>query len=261
MNKFAAIALLALVALVSANDEADLQKETGLLLGKEKLFSSYCMSSRAAIVEDLGNRASETSSGIFNAFFGAANEIADEVLTVEKKAIEELSRQIQESTGVQVTDEPLPEDQIQALIEAGKREIQSKGTFGRVVAGAKTAASVVVNAANTALFVRLAHLRSKMNAGLMIKGIFNTCQQVSEYEQRLESDLAAAKASLKSENTEAEIQSFIDAVTVPGLNCYTTKFVSRLNAFCQLFDAASTPFFKMLGVSPKVAQAIDQQRA
>lgn len=261
MNKFVAIALFALVAAVSANDDAELQKETGLLLGKERLFSDYCMSSRAAIVQDLKSRASDASSGIFTAFFGAANEIADETLTVEKSAIAELSKQMTEATGTKVSDEPLPEDQIQALIQEAKKEMQAQGTIGRVVTSTKTAASVIVNAANSALFVRLAHLRSKMNAGVMIKGIFNTCKQVNEYEQKLEADLSAAKESLKSENTEAEIQSFIDTVTVPGLNCYTTKFVSRLNAFCQLFDSASTPFFKMLGISPAVAKAIDEQRA
>lgn len=244
------ITLVAAAACCSfALDASEKDKEIGLLLGNEKLFSHYCLNEREAIIRDIKSRAAEKSSAVFEIFFGAATEIADEVMTVEKKAVEEFAKEIQ-TPSEKVDDGPLPEEKIQLLIEAGKREIQAKNNvLGRLVAATKSVVGpVLYNTANSAIFVRLAKARSLMTANTLLKGIVQTCDQVAEYEVRLEQDLDQAKEQLKAENQLEEVQKFIDAVTVPSLKCYTTKYISRLNAFCELFKNGATPFMKMLGL-------------
>lgn len=278
MIKLVALALIGLVGGSAAFNE-ELEKETGLLMGNEKLFSNYCMDSRRYVVADFKAKASESSSAIFNAFFGAATEIADEVLKVERQAVEELSKKIAWGNEVSQAqgqaeghlpeepedDEPLDEDYVRALMEDGKRALAASRTSSptsravcNLVASTMTAAQVMINAANSALFVRLGKLRTLMNGGNLVKGISHTCQQVAEYERKLESDLEEAKVALKGDHSEPEVQRFIEKVTVAGLKCHTTKFISRVHAFCELFKEGNGAFFKMLGLSPQYANTIKE---
>lgn len=242
-----AIVSAASLTAVSANDE---ESEVGLLLGHEKLFAPFCLSARRFVVDDIKQRANDQSSGLFKEFFGAASEIADEVLTVEQRAVRELTNQLA-IPEAPVSDEPLPEDKVQALVEEGKRKIagQPSGLLGRMVVAGQTAGSVLYNAANSAIFVRLAKARTRLSSQSLFGGIVSTCSQVNEYEQKLVADLAAAKEQLVSENQEPEIKKFIESVSVPSLKCFTPKTVSRLNAFCELFKNGSAAFMKMLGLN------------
>lgn len=258
MNKFAAIALLACVAtLVRAQAEGEVEvenpAEVGLLMGHENLFAPYCLKARSYVIDDLRARANDKSSFIFSTFFGATSEIADEVLNVEKRAVEELAKQVAEPD-TPVSEEPLPEDKIQALIEEGKREIKNRSPLGRIAAASYSAASVLVNVANSALFIRLGKARAQMNANQLLRGVLNTCNQVAEYEHELESRLESAKAEL-GDSAEPEVQQFIAKVSVQSLNCHTTKTVTRIHAFCDLFKNASGAFLKMLGMNGAKFQA------
>lgn len=251
--KFLAIvlALATCQLLASAQSEVDIEREAGLLLGNEKLFIPFCVSSHDYVINDIKQRANEQSSIMFKIFFGAANEIADEVITAEKSAVESLAKQIQ-NPEQEISDAPLPEERIQALVEEGKREIQSQGNaIGRMFAATKAASQVLFNTANSALFVRLAKARAEIQGSSLLKGILNTCNQVNEYEIKLEADLEGAKKAIKAENSQPEVQRFVDSMTVPTLKCTTPKFIARLNAFCEIFKHGRAPFMKMLGLHPK----------
>lgn len=298
MNRLGAIALFVVavvgVRLASADhSQLELKQETGLLKGDERLFSGYCMSSRAYVNGDVSRRARETSAALFNAFFGAAAEMGDEILTVERQAVEELGKKLavdyktpqkdsrqQEANdddddgrkmtdNQRVTDEqrPMRVDEIRALLEDSKRALRdSQGpssgvgrALGRLVATTMTAGQAMMQAANSALVVRLARLRSMMDAANLSKGIASTCQQVAVYEARLESELAATKLSLSAERAdEPELQSFIDKVSLSKLNCHTTKLISRLRGFCELLKTGGAHFFKMLGISGELPQTVDR---
>lgn len=247
---FVIVALAVACSAASALDQAEEDKEIGLLLGNERLFAPYCLNERVAIITDIKSRAAERSSIVFEIFFGAATEIADEVMDVERQAVQEFAKEIQ-NPSEQVSQEPLPEDKIQALIEEGKREIQAKSNIvGRLVAATKNVVGpVFYNTANSALFVRLAKARSLVNAGTLLRGIVQTCSQVAEYEAKLEADLIKAKEQLKTENSSDEsMQKFIDSMSLRQLKCYTSKYVTHLHAFCRMFKDGSAPFMKMLGL-------------
>lgn len=231
---------------------ANSDSETGLLLGDERLFSDFCKDQRDYVLGDLKQTVRETSAQMFRAFFGQFNGIADEVLDVERQAVEELSKQM-EFPDTPVSDGPLPEDQVAALIEEGKRTIASKTdvTYG-LKSATQAALSAIYSTVNSAIFIRLAKARSAFSAQTFMQAFEQNCGKVAEYEQILEQNFAAAKEQIK-ENASA--QSFIDSVTLNSLHCQTTKNVVRLNAFCRLIKTGSGPFLKMLGINSQYLES------
>ena len=249
MNKFATIAiLLACVAACSALTQDEHDREIGLLMGHEKVFSQFCISSMVHVKSDMTKRANDKTSSVFLALFGATADIAEEVMNVEKDAVSALAAEIA-SPSQQVSSEPLPEDKVLALIEEGKRDIQQRGLFGRFVAASKSAGSVLVNAANSAVFVRLAKLRTIFDAATLVSAIKNTCEVAKLYEEQLEANLSAAQASLIAENQEPEVQQFIQGANLRSLKCFTPRTVTRVNGFCELLKNGAGAFMKMLGLN------------
>jgi len=259
MYKQIVLAFVMVASLVACQEESksvEVEREAGLLLGHEKLFTDYCLSARRKIVSDIKQRANQQSSIIFTAFFGAATEIADEVLTVERQAVEELSKQVSEPDN-SISEAPLTEDQVVALIEEGKSEIRKQNLMGRLVTATKTAGMVLINAASSAIFVRLAKARTMLDAGAFMRGLHNTCNQVKEYEGMLEADLEVAREQLAAGAGEEDAtKAFIQSVQVRSLNCYTPKAITRISAFCGLLKDGSAAFMKMLGLNGEKFHAI-----
>lgn len=264
MNKFAVVVLLAVAACVasagpitddeegysqaaSANDD----KETSLLLGNEKLFSDFCHKSREYVINDIKNTVQGTSATLFKQFFGATSDIADQILSVEKSAVEALSAQIADPSA-SVSQGPLPEDQVEALIEQGKREIaaQADKSYG-LLPGAKAAVSAMVSTVNSAFYVRLAQARSFLSANTLLQVVKENCNKVAKYEVDLAADLEETKRRIAEENHTPEIEKFLSTVRIESVRCATTKKVVSVNAFCELINVAGTPFFRMLGISSR----------
>lgn len=164
MNKFIVLTVFALAAcqLVAANpiddEEAFSQAaagessdaETGLLMGHEKLFSDYCREQRNYVIADMKRSARNAASDIFRQIFFNYNELADDLLNVEKEAVEQLAQQI-ETPDTPVSDEKMNENDIARLIDNGKREIAQKSdmTFGLLPA-AKAVGQAMLSTVNSA---------------------------------------------------------------------------------------------------------------
>lgn len=265
MNKFITFAIVAfaacqLVVAAPALDEeeddgfaqaasANSDDETGLLMGSERLFTDFCKEQRDYIYGDLRQTARGTSAQLFRTFFGQFNEITDEVLNVEKDAVAKLAQQIN-SPETPVSDGPLPEEEVEALIEQGKREIasQTDASYGLVPAG-KAAVSAIYSAVNSAIFIRLAQARSLLTGQNLLAAIDSNCAKVAEYEKTLEQNLETAKQQIQEQTQDSETQAFIKAVTINSLHCRTTKGIARLSGFCSLFISGRGAFMRMLGIN------------
>ena len=262
MNKFLAILLLAvassqLVLAAPIDDEegfsavaasAESDPETASLIGNERLFTDFCHEQRQYLIQDLKNTARQSSANLFKQFFTSANDFAETLVNVEKDAVEQIAQQIQ-SPSTPINDGPLPEDQVAALIESGKRAIagQNDKSFG-LVPGAQAVASALYNTVNSAIFINLAKARSFISGNTLLNTLKANCDRIAEYENTLSANLEATKSELTAANTEPAVQSFLQQVTINSLHCQSTKNVVRLNAFCELFKAGSAPFLKMLGI-------------
>lgn len=135
------------------------------------------------------------------------------------------------------------------MVEDGKQEIQSRsGVIGRLATAFTKAGSVILNTASSAIFRRLALARVHMTRDNMLRGLVQTCDQVAAYESRIRTNWATFKEGLKAEAESDDMKQFYDSVSAGSLNCQTPKFVTRLNAFCNLLKSGPAPFMKMLGL-------------
>lgn len=265
MNKFAVLALFAVVGcqLVRCGtlngfdeEEEDFAEaaaanegtEAYLMEGNERLFTRFCHEQRDYLVNSLKNDARQGSALLFRQFFSAYNEVADDILNVEKSAVEELAKQI-ENPELPIKEGPLPEDQVKQLIDQGKREIASKaGPSYGLFPGAKAALSAVISTVNSALFTRLAHARSYLSANTLINTIHYNCDKVNQFEQHIRGEFEEERSSIAKSNADPEIEKFLQKINIVTLHCQPTKSIVRINAFCEIFKAGRVPFLKMLGL-------------
>lgn len=265
MNKFLAIVCLAFVCQVaSANpihgDEVEGEqgegfsmaaasledRETSLLIGDERVFSDFCREQRQYVADDVKATANAASADLFRLFFSSASEINEVVMNVQRDAVEQLGAQIQ-IPDAPIPDTPIPENQVVALIEEGKKAIQAQGGVAGVAVGAKTVVEAVLTTAKSALFTRLAQLRSLVSGQSLIMQVFNNCDKIAEYQHKIEEELESTKQTIEA--SKPDMSRFLKTITIQSLHCQTTKNVARLNAFCELFKAGRGPFLRMLGIS------------
>jgi transcriptional regulator NrdR family protein len=251
MMKFIAVALVAIVAvgqIMAQNSD----EETSLLLGNEKLFADFCRNERSAITADIKSRVNVKSSMVYNLFFERFFiEITDEVLNVSREQVEKFTQQIREPSVSQEesSEAPLSEDQVQKMVNEGLENIKPQtGLIGRVRGASASVAMAMYNTAHSGIYARLAQLRTKMDKQHLLQGVVDACAQVSEYEQKLETDLAEVKTTLSEQYDQPEVRQFIESVTVPTLKCQTTKYVSRLQGFCTVLINGTGYLLKMLGL-------------
>lgn len=265
MNKFLAIVCLAFVCQVASanpihgddNETASNEgfsmaaasledRETSLLIGDEHVFSDFCREQRQYVADDVKTTANAASADLFRLFFSSASEISESVMEVQKDAVAQLGAQIK-MPDTPVNDTPIPENQVVALIENGKRAIQAQGGIMGAAIGAKTVVDAVLSAARSALFTRLAQLRALVSGQNLLAQVLNNCDKIASYEQKISADLESTKQTI--EKTKPEMSDFLKTINIQSLHCQTTKNVARLNAFCELFKAGREPFMKMLGIS------------
>lgn len=263
MNKFFAIVCLAVACQVASSNPVEVHdmiyegafsmaaaslddRETSLLIGDERIFSDFCHEQRQYVANDVKNTANAASADLFRLFFSSASEINDAVMNVQREAVEQLGKQIQ-MPDTPIEDSPIPENQVVALIEEGKRAIQAQGGVAGASTGAFTVVEAVLAAAKSALFTRFAQLRSLVNGKSLISLVFNNCDKIAEYQSRIEEELESTKQTIEA--SKPDMQNFLKTITVNSLHCQTTKNVARLNSFCSLFKAGRGPFLKMLGIS------------
>lgn len=267
MNKLEILALLALVAFAAtavsgfeedSDDDSRYDyglirmdpEETALMIGHEKMFVDFCLEQRKFLIEDKKNHARQQSANLFSQFFASINEFADDLLSVERSAVSELAKQI-EDPSLPVNDAPMPENQVQALIERGKKEIQEKaGVSYGILPGAKAALSAMFTTINSAFFIKLAQARSYVSAKTLMNNIEKNCVRVSNYERILSENLEKTKKEFTEATSDSpDIQEFLKTVSINSLHCQSTKKIVRMNAFCDLFNAGGESFMKMLGLS------------
>jgi len=238
-----------IVSAISLQDEARLY---GVLWNRhdpnEKLFYPFCDDAHNFVLSDIRKSVCDTSACLYTQFFGSVNDLADELLSIQREASSALAAQIADPEKP-IPDEPLPGDEVIALIEKGKREIQEKSSVAGIIPGVKSTAAAMANVANTAFFRRLAVARSYFSASSLVSGLRSSCEKVDFYEKSLENKLESYKAQLAAEHSEPDVQEFISAANLNSLRCSTTKNVVRLSAFCELAMAGHSPFMKMLGIS------------
>lgn len=248
MNKL--LTIFALVAASAACCAAltDQEQEIDLLLGREKSHAPFCLDEREAIRADVKRRANQDSSKISEIFFGNATEHPDKMMVLEKKMVEEFSKGIEQADKVE--EGPLPEDQIYEMIEAGKRDIRS-GVLSHRTSVFLKIGEVMHNIANSAIFLRLARARTQLTRDNMLWGLVQTCDQVADYERRIESDWAVFQAELMAKAESDDVKRFINSVSVYSLNCRTTRHIRGLAEFCNFLKSDPTPLMKMLGLGRK----------
>lgn len=255
MNKFLAITLLALVASASCNPIRSAEDtETDLLIGNERLFGDFCVKQGQKIKSDLGEFTRQTSAEVTKIFFGNVNEITDDVINVQKEAVAALTAQLAKPSTEIVDDAALDEDQIAKLIKEGKEAIQNTNGVAGVVPATKATFSAMLSTVNSAVFTRLAKARSMISGLNLYKGFIKACEKIADYEVDMDAALVEAKREIAEQNADnAEIQKFVEDITVTNLNCFTTKNIVRLHGFCDIVQAGHKYFFKMLGMeSPLV---------
>lgn len=265
MNKFEILALFALVAFAASAVSGDRyegnfveeeeedgfdEEETALMIGYEKMFSKYCYDQRSYLIRDRKSRARQQSASMFSQLFSSIHDFADDLLRVEREAVTQLAKQI-EDPSLPVNEAPMPEDQVQALIERGRKEIQEKaGLSYGLLPGAKAAVSAMLTTINSAFFIKLAQARSYVSAKSMMAGIQSNCKRIKEYERVLSENLEKTKEEYAEATKDSpDIQEFLKTVSINSLHCQSTKKIVRINAFCDLFQAGLEPFMKMLGLN------------
>lgn len=267
MNKFQILAIFALVAVAAttvfgdeneqtqADEHLFDDEETALMIGHERMFVDFCYEQRKFLINDKKAHARQQSANLFSQLFNSIHEFADDLLNVEKNAVAELAKQI-EDPSLPVDDNPMPENQVQALIEQGKKDIQEKANspYGlnpgpRVKASVKAAASAILTTINSAFFIKLAQARKYVSAQTLRNTIDYNCNRINEYERKLSENLEKTKKEFEEATKDsADVQEFLKTVTINSLHCQSTKKIVRMNAFCELFKAGHDPFLKMLGI-------------
>lgn len=248
MNKFlytiVALSVVAAVAIAGPVDTGD--DETQNLMGNAAKFADFCRNERTFIVQDLRTNAHSQAASMFEAFFGQIADISQEALAVEEKAVHELSAQLRlPETEVEQVDE----NEVASIIQRGKEEIQQKGGAAGLFNGVKAAALAFTSTLNSALFVRIAKLRTQLNAENFRASIDTACSKVREYENKIVEDLEPYKSELLSGEEDPEAKSFIEGATLKDLaQCKTVRTVTTLEAFCGFYDKAREPIMKLLGV-------------
>lgn len=242
MKFFVAFVIVYLAAPALAENQ-----ETSLLLGKEHLFESFCVSTAKQVKEELSLLAREKYAVLFTQFFGEVADIGDEVLRVQNDAVQRLSSQLSQPS-MPVNDDPMNEDEINRMIEKTRLEIQQKAGARGLAPAIQGAGLAILSTLNSALFLRLAKARGVFNGLTLQRGILDNCDIAHSLAQRLNVQLQDAKQVLLDTHNDPETQKFISKVTLPTLHCFTTRNVVRLSAFCKIFRDASGSFMKMLGI-------------
>lgn len=241
-----ALIVLAIVCLAGST-VAD-NDETSLLLGKQHLFESFCIDTANFVKSELKTLAQDKSAILFRQFFNEVAEIGDEVLGVQRDAVEKLANQLSKPD-TPISNDPMNEDEVNRMIEKARLEIQRKAGFGGLVPAMQSAALAMLSTLNSAIFIRIAKARGVFDGLVLQKGILDNCEIVHSLSYKLEAQLQDAKAPLLAANQDAESQNFIRIVTLPTLRCRTTRNIVRLSAFCKIFRDARGSFLKMLGIA------------
>lgn len=246
---FKSFVVLAIVASVASAGliEGPAEQETANLLGHEKLFSGFCMESREYVLNSIRTTLNSKTSNIFTTLFNAGNDLAEEVLNVEKKAVTDLSSQL--SNPSQQIEGPVSEDQIAKLIEQGRKQIQNSGAIRGIIPALKSTTQAILNAASSNVMVQLAKVRSALNPSLFISGLHESCDLLAQYEAELQREFLEAKEKIQESNPDEETQQFLSSVGLNKLRCATSSKVVRLNGFCELIKTGHQAFGKMLGIN------------
>lgn len=223
----------------NATDATDANEETELLTGSARRFTGFCLRARANLEVDVRKRS--LLSPVFDLFFYAgSSDISDDLLGLNQKVVQRITRQAYKNQSLQsILDSPLSENEIEHLIEQGKQNIEAQGNI--------YSSATLVKVTELPIFIRLAKARSKTNPKSLHRDIVETCKQIAVYNQRLESDLFAAKGSLEK-LSPPEMSAFIHGMSLRMLNCHTTKLITRLNGFCNLLRYGASTFMAMLGL-------------
>lgn len=248
MNKFlyTVVALSVVAAVANAGPVDTVDDETQNLMGNAAKFADFCRNERSFIVQDLRVNAHNSAAGMFEAFFGQIADISQEALAVEEKAVKALSAQLRLP---ETTIEPVDENEVASIIQSGRQQIQQKGGAAGLFDGVKAASLAFTSTINSALFVRIAKLRTHLNAENFRNSIDAACEKVRNYEQKIQDDLEPFKSELLAREQDPEAKSFIQAATLQDLaQCKTVRTVTTLEAFCGFYDKAREPFMKLLGV-------------
>lgn len=267
MNKqivvLAVAAFFGMVACASIEGEDDYSfagnaledAETANLMGDEMLFSDFCHAQRAYVLADSRATARGAAADLFRQMFSSLNDMGDEVLNVEKAAVEQLANQLE--TGAPVDISNLDPNEKARAIEQGRQEIvdkidqteQSMNPLPKLAHATKAALTAMYSAINSSVLRRIAKARTLVSPATLLSALNQNCERFAAYEQHIKESLEGAKSEIAESNKDPKISEFLRTVSVNSLHCLTTKNVVRLNAFCELFKSGRGPFMKMLGIA------------
>lgn len=256
MIKFIATALLAILIAghVSAEDEAS--QEVSLLMGNAKVFTNFCVNERAAIKADIKMRVQQKSSQVYQLFFNHfVVEIADEVMDVTREQVEKYTQRIVAPEKLKSAPSgPIPEEEIEKRLKETTQVLEQaqSSLFGRVRDATTSVAEIITRTAKSAFYIRLAKLRAVMGQQAFLQSLVDACQQVKDYEAKLQRDLGVEKERLLQNYDQPELQRFIQGMEVKTLQCQITRAISRTSGFCTVIISGTKPLLKALGYTTQI---------
>lgn len=236
MNKFAAIALLAFVAVAAAYETADTESQAALqttdaeeianLPEDQMAFADYCKSSRDYVLSEIRMSANSLSSKVFAMFFNSAEALGQEAGATLDKANSRLSEQLR-NPSAEIA--PASDETEQILADAQARIAAGESQPGALLTGFKAAVGAVSQ--NVAKFVqnKIESIKQFATVDQVVKALVEACSAVTEYEAAISSQFTEAKSALQG----------VDNVTFDNVKCVTARRISRIEGLCRLSKVAS----------------------
>lgn len=254
MNKFICVALFALVAVAAAYEEPnDMdsqaaalvpndQEEIANLPESQKMFESFCLTSRDWVSSQVRQTSNSIASSLFKQLFNSAEALGQETVSTIGQATSRFGASLQNPEAV---IEPA-DNQVQEILAEAQQKIRDGETQPRAFLTGFQATLRAVSK-NVADFVgaKIATLSRNANPENVWNGVVEVCHLAETYEYQLKNDFKQAKAEFPG----------TAAIKFEDLACATTRRVSRLDGLCKFVAAARPALPKLFVRAPKAAVA------
>lgn len=252
MNKFAAIALLAFVAVAAANNVQEVklidledpetqlalvpsdEEETAGLVGDATIFHDFCIKSRDFVLGDIKHQTNTLAATIFSMFFKNAEQIGQSAIDASREANSKLSQQIRNPDAA--IAEPEEGNQVAAIIADGQQKIQQaqvqpQSFFQAVIANVGAAA----NAVSSGVVNSLKNLSGALGMNRVVGAMSNVCNQFAHYEEQNKAAFAQFIESIAAKDPA------LASIPYENVKCLTTKRISKLDGICKFSAVAKGP--------------------